>query len=192
MPPPQDDPIAPGLNPTASARAGAADEELYARVRRVLSEAVRRLCHGDLAAEQEDIVQAAVMRVMAVCARAEGNPDLSSSYLWKVAYTATIDQVRHARRRHEDPAVETPGIEPLAADPSPEREASAHEVGAAIRESLATLSHDRRLAVTAHLVGYSVPEAARLLGFSPKRTENLVFRGMADLRRSLRAKGIEP
>jgi RNA polymerase sigma-70 factor (ECF subfamily) len=158
----------------------------------VLSDAVRKLCHGDLAAEREDIVQAAVMRVMAVRTRAEGNPDLSSSYLWRVAYTATIDQVRQARRRHEDPSVETTSVEPFAPDPNPEREASAHEVGTAIRESLATLSHDRRLAVTAHLLGYSVPEAARLLGLSPKRMENLVFRGMADLRRSLRAKGIEP
>jgi RNA polymerase sigma-70 factor, ECF subfamily len=191
MPPPPDDPTAPDPNPTGF-QPGNRDEELYVRVRRVLSDAVRRLCHGDLVAAQEDIVQTAVMRVMAVHARAEGNADLSSSYLWKVAYTATIDQVRQARRRHEDPAVETSNVEPFAPDPGPEREASAHEVGAAIRESLATLSHDRRLAVTAHLLGYSVPEAARLLGLSPKRMENLVFRGMADLRRSLRAKGIEP
>lgn len=191
MPPLPDDPTAPGLDPT-SLQPGAPEEELYARVRRVLSDAVRKLCHGNLAAEQEDIVQAAVMRVMAVRARVEGNPDLSSSYLWKVAYTATIDQVRIARRRHEDQAVETASLEPFTPEPSPESTTSSHEVGAAVRESLATLSHDRRLAVTAHLLGYSVPEAARLLGFSPKRTENLVFRGMADLRRSLRAKGIEP
>jgi RNA polymerase sigma-70 factor (ECF subfamily) len=46
--------------------------------------------------------------------------------------------------------------------------------------------------VTLHLQGYSVAEAAALLAFGLKQTENLVYRGLADLRRCLAAKGLAP
>ena len=54
------------------------------------------------------------------------------------------------------------------------------------------MKRERRLAVTLHLQGHTVPQAARLLDFSPKQTENLVYRGLADLRACLLAKGIRP
>jgi RNA polymerase sigma-70 factor (ECF subfamily) len=37
-----------------------------------------------------------------------------------------------------------------------------------------------------------VAEAARILDWSPKRTENLVYRGLADLRGCLTSKGLKP
>ena len=48
------------------------------------------------------------------------------------------------------------------------------------------------MAVVLHLQGHSVPEAARLLNWGNKRTENLVYRGLADLRNCLALKGLEP
>jgi RNA polymerase sigma-70 factor (ECF subfamily) len=55
-----------------------------------------------------------------------------------------------------------------------------------------SMTGDRRRAVMLYLQGHSVPEAARLLGWTAKRTENLVYRGLADLRHCLRAKGHTP
>jgi RNA polymerase sigma-70 factor (ECF subfamily) len=37
-----------------------------------------------------------------------------------------------------------------------------------------------------------VPEASRILDWSAKRTENLVYRGLADLRECLTLKGMRP
>jgi RNA polymerase sigma-70 factor (ECF subfamily) len=54
------------------------------------------------------------------------------------------------------------------------------------------MNRDRRLAVTLYLQGHTVPEAARILDWSGKRTENLVYRGLADLRECLMAKGMRP
>ena len=54
------------------------------------------------------------------------------------------------------------------------------------------MSKDRRLAVTLYLQGHTVPEAARILGWAAKRTENLVYRGLADLRQCLLGKGHTP
>ena len=43
-----------------------------------------------------------------------------------------------------------------------------------------------------HLQGYSVAEASGFLGWTKKKTEHLVRRGMADLRSCLAEKGIAP
>jgi RNA polymerase sigma-70 factor (ECF subfamily) len=46
--------------------------------------------------------------------------------------------------------------------------------------------------VTLYLQGHSVPDAARILDWPAKRTENLVYRGLADLRACLSNKGLRP
>ena len=74
--------------------------------------------------------------------------------------------------------------------PDPERAAAGRELGAVIQGCLGRLVRPRRLAVTLHLMGHSVPEAARLLGWSVKRLENLVYRGLADLRGCLKTSGV--
>jgi RNA polymerase sigma-70 factor (ECF subfamily) len=122
----------------------------------------------------------------------EGNHVLSSSYLWKVAYTATIDEIRRQRRRNEVALEE--GADGPATAPAldPERTRSAREIGEALQSCLGVLAEPRRLAVTLHLLGHSVPEAGRILGWESKRVENLVYRGLADLRRCLEGKGVRP
>jgi RNA polymerase sigma-70 factor (ECF subfamily) len=84
----------------------------------------------------------------------------------------------------EDPVRPEPN-----ARPDPERHASFGELGAAIRDCLAAIKRERRLAVMLHLQEHQVPETARILGWSVKRTENLVYRGLANLRDCLRGKG---
>ena len=75
---------------------------------------------------------------------------------------------------------------------NPERETAARQVGSAIQGCLQRLVKTRRLAVTLYLQGYGVPEAAQLLGWRRKKVENLVYRGLADLRQCLDTKGIKP
>ena len=69
---------------------------------------------------------------------------------------------------------------------------AAAEVGRGIRDCLGNLVRDRRLAVALYLQGHGVPDASRLLAWSAKRTENLVYRGLSDLRRCLTDKGLAP
>lgn len=75
---------------------------------------------------------------------------------------------------------------------NPERIAAGREIGRALLACLDRLVRARRLAVTLYLQGHSVPEAAALLAWTVKRTENLVFRGLADVRRCLTARGMTP
>jgi RNA polymerase sigma-70 factor (ECF subfamily) len=111
-----------------------------------------------------------------------------------VAYTTLVDEIRRLRRRPEVPLEESTGsgLEATAAAIGPEQQYAGREVGRAVRDCLVLLIQPRRLAVVLHLQGHTVPEAAAILGWTAKRTENLVYRGLADLRRCLEGKGISP
>lgn len=82
--------------------------------------------------------------------------------------------------------------EPPVASSDPEKAAGGSQIAQAVRDCLRKLVQDRRLAVTLFLQGHSVPESARLLGWDDKRTENLIYRGLAALRLCLSTKGFEP
>jgi RNA polymerase sigma-70 factor, ECF subfamily len=168
----------------------------YAKLRQDFVKAVARLCPQWLANQRDDLVQAAVMRVMQIVSRQQNaggdDPALAASYLYKVAHSALVDEIRRANRRQET-ALDDATVERAAiAFDDPERGAASREIGRGIQECLAAMRRDRRLAVALYLQGHSVPEAARVLDWPAKRTENLVYRGLADLRECLMAKGIEP
>ena len=135
------------------------------------------------------------MRVMQAMDRSrfphEGNSPLSSSYIYKAAYSALVDEIRRVRRRSET-GLEDSAVELVAAPVAdPERTAASREIGEGVEDCLTRLVEDRRLAVTLYLQGHTVPESARVLGWAAKRTENLVYRGLADLRDCLRSKGLQ-
>ena len=173
----------------------------YAKLRQDFVKAVARLCPGWLANQRDDLVQAAVMRVMQIVSRRStadagetraDDPKLAASYLYRVAHSALVDEIRRANRRQET-ALDDSSVDRVAITfEDPERSAASREIGRTIHGCLASLQRDRRQAVALYLQGHSVPEAARLLDWPAKRTENLVYRGLADLRECLMAKGIEP
>jgi len=170
-----------------------ADGERFSQLRSRLAIAVARVCPSWLAADRDDLVQIAMLKVMHVGRDREGNEELSSSYLHRVAFSAVIDEMRVRRRRSEVPLDPDEGgdlRDTRLADP--ERTTRAREIGRGVRACLAAMSGDRRVALTLRLLGNSVPEAARRLGWPGKRVENLVYRGLADLRACLERKGLKP
>jgi len=161
-----------------------------------LVRAVNRVCPRWLADRSDDLVQVALMRVMEIQRKREGTAEFSPSYLRKAAYSALIDEIRRLRRRQEvsiesDDEEGGTAFDPAAPEPDPERASSGREIGRAIRDCLGGMVPPRRHAVTLNLQGHSVPEIGKLLGWTAKKAENLVYRGMADLRGCLSGKGIE-
>jgi RNA polymerase sigma-70 factor (ECF subfamily) len=49
----------------------------------------------------------------------------------------------------------------------------------------------RRIATTLHLQGHRIREVGDLMGWTEKKAENLIYRGLADLRNCLKSQGIE-
>ncbi len=165
-------------------------EEEIARLREQLVRAVAKSCPGWLAADADDLVQAALMKVLDIAGRREGTPEFSTFYLRRTAYSTVVDEIRRRRRRREVPLDEGPGMDDQptpAADP--ERLSSDSELGRAIRGCLEALIRPRKLAVTLHLQGHRIREVGELLGWSAKRAENLIYRGLDDLRGCLDRKG---
>jgi RNA polymerase sigma-70 factor (ECF subfamily) len=162
-------------------------------LRRRLVAAVKRTCPASLAAHVEDIVQNVLTQLVVLPGGGEGNRSFSSTYLSKAAYGATVDEIRRMCRRRES-AMGDDSILDRTPDAAagPERQAASTEIARGIQDCLTHLVRPRRLAVTLYLEGCSVPAAATLLRWSPKKTENLVYRGLADLRQCLKTKGLEP
>ena len=181
--------------PAQTAERSPATDARWTSLAAAMAHAVRRQCPQWLRSNAQDIAQAALLKVMALAGCGEGERPLSSFYLQRIAHSALVDEIRRRRRRNEvalevvtdDGEAHRP-CEPIAAG-DPEQDASFSELGSAVRDCLATMTRDRRLAVTLYLQGHSVPEAARILGWAVKRTENLVYRGLADLRQGLAGKG---
>jgi len=160
-------------------------------LRALLRTAIARICPPWLADRADDLVQVTVMRVLEIQRKREGNAEFSALYLRKAAYCALVDEIRRLRRRREVP-MEADGEEvaPQTEAPDPERTAASREVGRAIRACLAQMIRPRRLAVTLYLQGHGTSEVGARLGFVPKKAENLIYRGLVDLRACLGAKGI--
>ncbi|MCB9673505.1 MAG: RNA polymerase sigma factor [Alphaproteobacteria bacterium] len=140
----------------------------------------------------DDLVQTAVMKVMR-SGKVEERVEMNNAFVWRLAHSVVVDEIRRHRRRNET------GIDPRLPDPvepsvraNPEAMTGGREIGAEIVDCLSKMAPSRRRAVTLYLQGHSVPEAARLLGFTDKKAENLVYRGLSDLRGCLRSKGLEP
>ena len=164
---------------------GTPSEAELRAIRKRLERAVASVCPAWLADRRDDLVQAATIRVLELHRRSEGDRRFGSSYLWRVAYSALVDEIRRVRRRREEPLEETTH-ETLGSNMvNPESAAYSRELGQAIEGCLGSLVRPRRLAVTLYLQGHGVPDAAELLGWGRKKVENLVYRGLADLRRCL-------
>jgi RNA polymerase sigma-70 factor (ECF subfamily) len=169
-------------------------EEEYRRLCADVVRVVSHVCPAWLASRSDDLVQAVLIRIVQAQRKHEGTAEFSTFYLRKAAHSALVDEIRRWRRRREAP-LNGQGegeIAPAVTEPDPERQAAGRQLGRLIRECLQTLVSPRRLAVVLNLQGHSVPEVGRLLRWSTKRAENLVYRGLADLRACLGGRGVAP
>ena len=161
------------------------------KLRETLVRAVRRSCPHWLAEQREDLVQKACVRIIKKCEEKE-LARVGASYLWKVAHSVVMDEIR-CSRRHPEVDLENPGIsEPISHAPSPERSQGASEMREAINEGLRQMKEPRRWAVLLYLYGFSLQDSARMLGWNAKRVDNQRYQGLAELRDSLKQQGYRP
>ncbi len=157
----------------------------------VLSRAVRSVCPTWMGERREDIVQNAIVRIVRKWNETEEPESLGASYLWRVAHSAVMDEIRH-RRRHPEDAWEVPPESPTAEEYSPERRSASADLSRAIGDGLRRLPEDRRRAVALFLLGHSLKETAAMLGWTTKRADNQRYQGLVALRCFLGEQGYEP
>ena len=82
-------------------RAPESSRERWTALRTALVRAVRRQCPAWLTDHADDLVQCALVKVMAIAGAGEGTRALSSFYLHRVAHSALVDEIRRRQRRRE-------------------------------------------------------------------------------------------
>lgn len=176
------------MAPTAT---GAVDDREYASLRKAIVRAVRRACPAWLVSHHEDIAQIAITKIAAVLEGGKPLADLSKAYVARVAYNAVVDEIRKQRRRHALSAVDD------APEDLPDAQLGQHKVlegrqlGLAIKDCFADMAQTRRVAVGLYLEGRGATEIAKMFEWKRKQADNLVYRGLADLRKCLEGKGYE-
>ena len=162
----------------------------------LLRATISRVCPRQLGLQVEDIEQEARLKLWRAL-KSERTIESPASYVFKTAARATIDAIRRARARREEqlgPPPESGGsrdwevVDPQA---SPERQAERALVLEKVRECLGRLKAERRRALALHLQGFTTEEIGRLLGWTEPRARNLVYRGLKQLRDTLRGAGID-
>ncbi|OGD19798.1 MAG: hypothetical protein A2W03_17520 [Candidatus Aminicenantes bacterium RBG_16_63_16] len=145
---------------------------------------------GRFGLDPEDICQEIkikLWRVLSYDKEIENFP----SYLRKVVSSSVIDMLRKLKReegvfRHE----KQKKISEMKADYLSELSAQ-EQLREKLAEAVGRLIESRRRAVKLFLLDMTIEEIAAFYGWSRDKTRNLLYRGLADLKRRLKEKDIE-
>jgi RNA polymerase sigma factor (sigma-70 family) len=167
---------------------------------RFLRQTIQRVCPRDLGLQFDEIEQEARLRIWKALASEREIRDLTS-YLYRIAVSATLDAVRRVKRKREEQLVtEAEDDSPQTAQPhqlkmdaafAPDIRASRKQTIQRVKEAMARLPDNRRQAVGLHLQGMTTTEIADLLDWTEPKARNLVYRGLNDLREFLKESGID-
>lgn len=147
-----------------------------------------RLDESDL----DEVLQDVRIRLWRADPSGEQIGRLGASYVYRTATSAALDLLRRRRARAGD-RTESVDDRPEALPDTargPLMELEGDELSERILTAVDTLAPARRVAVRMYLSGYEREEIGELLGWSEAKTRNLIYRGLADLRRCLTERGI--
>jgi len=159
--------------------------QMVRRYSRLIRSAVARVAGPQSSALGDDVEQN-VMIALWKAMPGEQIPDHPPSYIYRTAVRETMHAVQRLQQTVEL-AEETDRSHESAA---PDAIVEGKELGGVIRDALQEISPDRRRAAAAHLMGYKVEEMMEMFEWPYNKARNLISRGMGDLRRKLRARGL--
>jgi RNA polymerase sigma factor (sigma-70 family) len=117
--------------------------------------------------------------------------NIPASYLHRTALSAAIDLLRRRRARRTDQTVSIEDEDQVDEVSGPDRDLAESELAQRVEQAIDTIQLSRRPVVRMHLMGHSREEIARVMGWTPDKTRNLLYRGLAELRERLQAQGVQ-
>ena len=152
-------------------------ERLITRYAGLISDAIRRVCarhYGYVVPDVRQEVHLALWRQL----EAGNNPEREASYVYKVALTTALREVRRIQREREVVAEKELVSERLQETNEPDRDV---ERAASLSAALDLLEGRQRQAVKAYLAGFNHQEVAELLGISASQARHAIYRGIEKL-----------
>ena len=148
-----------------------------------------RLSERDL----DEVLQEVRIRLWRADPQGEQIGSIGASYVYRTAVSAALDLLRR-RRAYAADSTDSVDLhsDRLAAPQHASADAEMRELSDRILDAVNTLHASRRPVVRMYLSGYEREEIAELLGWTEAKTRNLLYRGLADLRRKLAEMGIAP
>lgn len=150
--------------------------------------------YGLAEADIDEVFQEVRIRLWRALDSGEKIATVPASYVYKAATSSALDIIRRRRARREETLDSTmeAGTSGPSLHASPEDELARGEAMQSVRDAVEALIESRRPVVRMHLAGYKLDEIAGLLGWTPAKTRNLLYRGMNDLRETLASLGVRP
>jgi RNA polymerase sigma-70 factor (ECF subfamily) len=139
--------------------------------------------------DPEDIFQEVKIKIWKKLAH-EKNVSNQASYINRVVNSTLIDQIRKVRRQEKLIYHEKQKwlVEEKCRPEAPVEDSVFREM---IFEAADSLMESRRKAVKLFLSDLTVDEISLTLNWSKDKTRNLLYRGLSDLKRKLKERGIE-
>jgi RNA polymerase sigma factor (sigma-70 family) len=162
---------------------------------RLVRSVVRRVSGTRLRGSEEDVEQRvylALWKRLRSAPQPEQAIAAPSSYVFRAAVRETVRMLREECDPEPPAALAASAANGEVADSGSRSREEVLHLRRQLEDVLSTLPTDRRRAVEAHLSGFEVKELMELWDWPYQKARNLVARGMADLRRGLKARGIEP
>jgi RNA polymerase sigma-70 factor (ECF subfamily) len=135
--------------------------------------------------DPEDIMQDVKIRIWKLI-RNEKNIVSPASYIKKIVSSAVIDQIRKCRRDdslfHHEKLKRISELESSYSRDAIRKKAFEEAVGRAVEQLIAS----RRQVMKLYLLNLTIQEISSYLNWSQDKTRNLLYRGLADLRESLK------
>lgn len=154
---------------------------------------VSRMSQGSQREKKQDLLQRSLLKILELEKRQPGRTVWTPVYLSRLVKSLLIDEFRHRARRPEESLDEDlAALIPASTTASPDSRVLSRELGTALRACLDRLAPARRQACLLYLAGHGIREIADKLGWQTKKTENALFRGLADLREGLATRGFVP
>lgn len=148
--------------------------------------------HGLSGADLDEVVQDLRVRIWTSLGTADLIRRAKPAYLHRAAVSAVLDIIRRRRAGKSSGS----SLDAVAPDALVDARASAEstlvrrEVAEAVHEALGLLAESRRGVVRMYLAGYDRFEIAALMRWNVGKTQNLLYRGLEDLRAILASRGI--
>ena len=153
-------------------------EELIEKYRPLILSVLFKYNYREYGLASDDLLQEVRIRLWQAC-RHDIDRRKIGAYIRKIVDSVAIDQLKKMRRELEASNAYSERRTPPAND----------EILDTIRECLRSLRDSRRKVVTMALLGFSVPEVAKMMNWTNGKTYNLHTRGMGELRKKLKERG---